>query len=239
MSRGRGKRRLLLALCLLGTLLFSALGAWQVERRAWKLDLIERVEQRVDAAPEAVPPAAAWRSFDAQAEEYRRVRTAGTFLHEEETLVEALTERGPGYWVLTPLRTPDGLIMINRGFVPPERRSSASRAAGQIAGEVRVTGLIRPSEPDGRVLRPNRPAENRWFSRDIPAIAKACGVGTVAPFFIDADAAASPGGWPIGGMTVVQFRNTHLVYALTWFGLAALCIVGLVLLLRGDKEAKA
>ena len=239
MSRAGGKHGFLLALCLLGTLLFSALGIWQLERRAWKLDLIAKVDARVDAAPVPLPPASAWPTFDARAEEYRRVRVRGTFLHERETLVDALTERGPGAWVITPLRTADGTILINRGFVPLDRRAPASRAEGQLGGEVTVTGLLRPTEPNGRFLRPNKPSDERWYSRDVAAIAEARGLGRVAPFFIDADATANPGGLPIGGMTVVQFRNTHLIYALTWFGLAGLCIAGLVLLRRGVAEAEA
>ena len=44
----------------------------------------------------------------------------------------------------------------------------------------------------------------------------------MAPFFIDADATPSPGGLPVGGLTVVHFPNSHLTYALTWFALAGL-----------------
>jgi surfeit locus 1 family protein len=223
-SRSRGKRRLLAALCLLGTLLFAALGVWQVERLAWKMDLIARVDARVHAPP------APLRSIDPRDPEYRHVRATGTFLPGKETLVEALTELGPGHWVLTPLRTAEGTILVNRGFVPPEQRSPAAYAPP--AGPVTVTGLLRLTEPHGRFLRANRPAEGRWYSRDVEAIAAARGLGAVAPFFIDAGAGG--GGGPVGGLTVVTFRNAHLIYALTWFGLTALSLAGLVLL---RKEA--
>jgi surfeit locus 1 family protein len=232
MSSGRVRRWFLPALCLFLALLFTALGMWQVERRAWKLDLIERVNARVNAPPQPVPPPAEWASLDPREAEYRRVRASGEFLHDRETLVDALTERGPGRWVLTPLHTAEGTILVNRGFVPPDRRAPETRTAAQVTGEVTVTGLLRRTEPDGRVLRPNRPAENRWFSRDVQAIARARGLEQVAPFFIDADAASNPGGVPVGGLTVIAFRNTHLIYALTWFGLAALSIAGLVLTLK-------
>jgi len=233
-TAGRGKRRFLILLCLFGLLLFAALGAWQVERRAWKLDLIARVDARVHAAPVAVPPRAEWARINAPDDEYRRVRLAGRFLDDRETLVEALTERGAGFWVLTPLQTDDGTILVNRGFVPPERKSPASRSSGRSPGPVEVVGLLRMTEPKGRFLRPNRPEEERWYSRDVMAIAKARGLSDVAPFFIDADAKPNPGGYPIGGMTMVAFRNMHLVYALTWFGLAGLCLAGLVLLFRRE-----
>lgn len=232
MTAARGKRGFLLVLCALAALLFGALGVWQVERRAWKLDLIERVNARIHAPPQPVPPRSSWGSLDPEEIEYRRVRATGVFLHDRETLVDALTELGPGSWVLTPLKTDQGTILVNRGFVPPEKRARETRGAGQPSGEVTVTGLLRLREPDGRVLRPNQPAADRWFSRDVEAIARARGLGQVAPFFIDADATPNPRGAPVGGLTVVQFRNTHLVYALTWFGLAGLAVAGLVLLLK-------
>ena len=236
MNRARGKRRFLLALCAFGALLFGALGVWQVERLAWKLDLIERVDARVRAPAGRLPPRAAWPEINANSDEYRHVAARGTFLHDRETLVDALTERGPGFWVITPLGTSDGPILVNRGFVPRDRASASTRAGGQVAGKVTVTGLLRMTEPGGRFLRPNDPANNRWYSRDAAAIARARGVADAAPFFIDADASPNPGRMPIGGLTVVHFRNAHLVYALTWFGLAALCLVGLALVLRSREE---
>lgn len=236
MTNGRAKRLLLPALCILGLVLFTALGVWQVERRSWKLDLIARVDKRIHAAPVAPPSAMAWASLPARSVEYRRVATTGMFLHDKETLVDALTERGPGWWVVTPLRTADGIILVNRGFVPPDRATPSRRATGQVAGSVRIEGLLRLTEPGGRVLRPNRPSENRWFSRDVAAIARARRLGRVAPYFIDAGPAPNPGGLPLGGMTVVQFRNMHLVYALTWFGLAAMSLTGLVLLRKGGQD---
>jgi surfeit locus 1 family protein len=213
---------LFVALALVAFVGFAALGVWQLERRVWKLDLIARVEARVHAPPAAPPAPEAWPSLDMQNTEYRRVRLSGTFDHDKETLVQALTERGAGFWVLTPLRTPQGIVLVNRGFVSPDRRDPATRPAGQIQGTATVTGLMRASEPNGGFLRANDLAADRWHSRDVAAIARARGLGSTAPFFVDADASPNPDGYPIGGLTVVHFRNTHLIYALTWFALAAL-----------------
>lgn len=223
--RSRGKWLALLALCLTGTLLFAALGFWQVERLAWKRDLIARIAQRIAAPHVAAPARPDWASLDLHDAEYRRVQARGAYLHDRETLVDAVTELGAGAWVLTPLQTADGVILVNRGFVPPERRDPAARPHDRVAGEVEVTvtGLLRRSEPNGRILRPNRPGDDRWFSRDIAAIAVARELDDVAPFFIDADGSHDSGAGPRGGLTVVRFRNAHLAYAVTWFALAALC----------------
>lgn len=66
-------------------------------------------------------------------------------------------------------------------------------------------------------------AGNAWFSRDPKLYATAYGAPSpdVAPYIIDADFDPSlPGGLPQGGETVVDFPNSHLGYAITWFGLA-------------------
>jgi len=223
------RRTLLVAFALFAALGFTALGIWQVERRAWKLDLIARVEARTHAPPASMPD---WRSFDARAQEYRRVRLRGMFLHDRQTLVQAVTERGAGFWVLAPIRTQRGIVLVNRGFVPSAARA---RWSGPDA-EASVTGLIRVTEPGGGFLRANDPSANRWYSRDVAAIARARGLGAVAPFFVDADATPNPGGDPVGGLTVVAFRNNHLVYALTWFALAGLSAAAAVFALRQPKR---
>ncbi len=164
---------------------------------------------------------------------YSRVSVTGVFLHDRETPVLAVTEAGPGWWVITPLRTDAGTVLVNRGFVPSGLRAPSSRPSGQTSGTVRVTGLLRATEPGGAFLRSNAPAAGRWYSRDVAAIARARGIaGPVAPFFIDADAPPNPGSYPVGGMTVVRFRNDHLIYALTWFALAGLSLVGGAIVFR-------
>ncbi|MBX3563633.1 MAG: SURF1 family protein [Sphingomonas sp.] len=216
------KRALLVLFALAAALGFTALGIWQIERRAWKLDLIARVDAGLKA-----PPASDWRRFA----EYRKVRLTGTYLRDRETLVKAVTERGEGFWVMTPLRTAQGVVLINRGFVSSPRQA---RWCGPDT-EAAITGLQRATEPKGGFLRANDPANDRWYSRDVTAIATARQLGPVAPFFIDADATPNPGGYPVGGLTVVAFRNNHLVYALTWFALALLSAAGAVLALRRKR----
>lgn len=219
-----------------------ALGTWQVERRAWKLDLIARVEGRIHAPPSPAPRPSLWPAVSAAADEYRHVSVTGKYLYDRETLVQAATGFGAGFWVLTPLQAEDGTVtMVNRGFVPGNKTTPADRAAHSPAGPLTVTGLLRISEPGGGFLRKNDPGADRWHSRDIAGIAAVRGLDGVAPYFIDADGgtpgsvaaprggetAAPPTAWPVGGLTVVSFSNKHMGYALTWYGLA-LMVLGAV-----------
>jgi surfeit locus 1 family protein len=215
---------------------FVTLGTWQIYRLERKLDLISSINQRIHAAPSPLPTTDKWPTIDSRAE-YLRVTEKGHFLHQYEALVYASTILGPGYWVLTPMRRADGFIVyINRGFVPLDRKNAATRATGQNADNVTVTGLLRINEPGGTLLRSNVPAEGRWYSRDVIAMAGKDGLSNVAPFFIDADAQPNPGGLPVGGLTEVHFPNNHLSYALTWYGMAALSLVGGYLLIRSEMR---
>jgi surfeit locus 1 family protein len=213
---------------------FVALGVWQLQRMQWKRDLIARVEARVDASPVAIPRRARWPDVDAASDEYRRVRATGTYLPDAEARTQAVTDLGAGSWVLTALRTDTGeVVFVNRGFVPTGVQPNPAPS-----GQVMVTGLLRLPEPGGGFLRSNDAPADRWYSRDVHAIARARGlpVASVAPFFIDAEAGSASTAWPRAGMTVVRLRDTHLSYALTWFALAALTAWAGLRLWRIDRR---
>ena len=74
--------------------------------------------------------------------------------------------------------------------------------------------------------------------RDVAAIARARGLSGVAPYFIDAAATPDDAGWPRAGLTVVRFRNQHLQYALTWFGLAVLTLWATWRLLTDERRMR-
>ncbi|SHF65926.1 surfeit locus 1 family protein [Kaistia soli DSM 19436] len=237
-AQPRWRLTALIAVGCCAVVLLTALGAWQLQRRSWKLDLIQKVEERVDAAPVAAPGPPEWPTINARDDEYRRVALSGQFLNDRETLVQAVTERGGGFWVMTPFATDWGFtVLVNRGFVPGDRRDASTRSEGQIAGDTAFAGLMRISEPGGGFLRANDPAADRWYSRDVAAIAAAKDLGPVAPYFVDADATENPGGLPIGGLTVIAFPNNHLIYALTWFGMAALLAAAMVYVVLGERRA--
>lgn len=165
----------------------------------------------------------------------------GTFLNGQETLVQAGTKLGPGFWVLTPFKADAGYtVLINRGFVPSDRRDHSGRLVGDIEGRTRVQGLLRITEPKGAFLRSNDPASGRWFSRDVQAIAASRALaGPVAPYFIDADGTPNPGGLPVGGLTVISFPNSHLVYAITWYSLAIMLAGGIFYVGRQEWRLRA
>lgn len=224
---------------LLAALVFAGLiglGIWQVQRLAWKTDLIARTETRLMAKPVPPPRAADFAAIEAP--EYMRLALTGQYLEVPSTLVQALTVQGRGFWVMSPFISYDGqFILINRGFIPEAARDIVPAPP---RGEKRLTGLLRLSQPDGAFLRSNDPAAGRWFSRDVGAIAGSLGLPQVAPWFLDLGQpgeAVAPGTLPVPGLTVVEFRNSHLGYAATWFALAGIWAFGLFMLWRPERKA--
>ncbi|WP_339109149.1 SURF1 family protein [Thioclava sp. GXIMD4216] len=214
---------------------FMSLGIWQVHRLHWKLDLIARVDSRVAAAPVPAPGPNAWAGLTREVDEYRHVAVTGTFLNDQEVQIYTPSMFGPGYWVLTPLKRDDGtIVMINRGVVPEEKKSPASRVAPE--GVQHITGLLRLSEDHGWLFsQKDRPQDGVWYRRDIASITQTKGLENAAPYFIDQDL-TDPEGFPRGGQTVVKFRNSHLSYAITWFAMALLSLVGWGVVLRQELK---
>lgn len=217
---GATLRRVLFFSGLVVFAILLALGSWQVQRLFWKRDLIARVESRVQKSPVAIPASVDWAHVNRTDDEYRHVSVSGTYLHEHMLRTQAVTGLGSGYWLMTPLRMTSGeIVWINRGFISPDAQT---RDIDMPAGTVSVSGLLRMSEPGGGFLRKNDVAHGRWYSRDVVAMSAAQGIGVAAPFFIDVDATPLNRPYPVGGLTVVRFADNHLIYALTWYAMAAL-----------------
>jgi len=219
-------RKTALALLALAVV-FAGLGVWQVRRLAWKNRLIAQTEMAVHAAP--IDPAAL-PAGDLAPLTYTRIAMTGHFLPKGTTLVTGTSVLGTGYWDLVPLADDRGItVMINRGFLPEGSKIEAARRAVPM-GPVHIEGLLRPTEPGGTWLRANHPASDRWYSRDIAAIAARRGVPADPRLFIDSwvqtPAVALGPDQPVGGLTIIAFPNNHLAYALTWFTMGLMALGG-------------
>jgi len=204
--------------CALLFAILCGLGIWQLERLQWKLALIATVNGHMASAPVSLDQIAAMKPDEAQ---YRRVTFKGQFDHSKEAYIFTTDAGTAVYHVLTPFKTDNGkLLMVDRGEVPKDKLDPATRAQGNPAGEVQITGVWRAPDAPGLFTPPPDVGKRIWYARDLAAIAAADGLTLSAPVVIEADASPNPGGWPKGGQTVVSFRNQHLSYAVTWFGLA-------------------
>ena len=200
--------------------LLIGLGVWQIQRLHWKLGLIAQINHEMHLRPVALVKGS--RLYEEPETNFTPVTVAGRFLNDKESYLFAPSVSGvPGYHVLTPLLTADGRVyLVDRGFVPQEKRDPASRALGQIKSEVRLVGIWRWPAGRGYFTPPADIAHRVWFWHDLAGIETADHVRFFQPGFIEADARPNPGGWPEGGQTMVDLPNNHLSYAMTWFGLA-------------------
>ena len=213
-------------------LILVALGTWQVQRLHWKEGLIAQRQAGVTGPPISLPETLS----AAKGLEFHHVTLTGEFLNQDELYLHAIASGGmPGYHVVTPFRLTDGnIVLVDRGFVPEDRRDPKTRAAGEIAGPTRIAGLLRFPGGDRSWFTPaNQPAQDLWFSMNLPAMAAALHLDRVLPLYVDADAMPVPGGYPQGGQTNTSLPNDHLQYALTWYGLAVVCVIYYLLFVRG------
>lgn len=212
---------------LAGIVLLVGLGVWQLNRKVWKENLIASLTERLALAPQDLPPRDTWTHLTADKDEFRRVAFPAEFIDGEEALVysagSALRRdiKGPGYWVFAPARLPGGsVVVINRGFVPLDRKDPATRMEGAPQGTIDLVGVMRWPEQRGLFTPADDTKANLWYLRDPKAMAEAKKWNMAAPFYIDQEAPVPPGGLPSPGKMEVHLPDNHLQYAITWFGLA-------------------
>ncbi len=221
------------------TLLFK-LGWWQLEQKQRKELIVARIEQRAGAAPLNTSVAElAVHNSPVDDLDYTPVALKGRFIHESEVAVFTNRElgsskhAGPGYDILTLFEDQkNGLVLINRGFVPQQFRQSQNRPLGEIKGNIQITGLIRKPERHSYVDVPDRPDRSEFAVRD-PKIIIAAKLTEeqkqsaslfIDDFYIDLRTPVPEGELPSPNKTTVNLPNRHLEYVITWWGLALVFI---------------
>jgi surfeit locus 1 family protein len=209
-------------------LVMIGLSVWQVQRLHWKEGLIAERVSRTTADPIPLPPA----GTDLSSLEFRRVSVTGVFDHAHELYLAARSQNGNiGYWIMTPLKLePDGpsggeTVLIERGWVPEEKKPPETRPQGQLPGTVTLNGIIRLPQVKTFFQPDNEPDKNVWFYIDPAQMAGAAGVPARTDLYLDAEKTEIPGNYPLGGQARIELPNDHLQYAVTW-ALLALSLAG-------------
>ncbi|KAL3990171.1 SURF1 family protein [Acanthocheilonema viteae] len=224
---------------LVAPLLAFTLGTWQLQRLQWKTNLLKKIEDRMKQ--EVVPfPEDNLSLLDDL--EYAKVRVTGEFLHDREFYVQprqrfdkdtSISKNrppvnsfgSPGAQVITPfkLHQSGNIILVNRGWVPPQKITPESRIRGQVQGQVTFDAVVRHTEKRPSFIRKNEPDKDLWFYTNIEEMAKKRGT---LPVLVDACYESSIEGGPIGGQTRVTHRNDHMMYACFWFSVGAATLFG-------------
>lgn len=212
----------ILAIIIMAVLL--SLGTWQVNRLEWKQQLLADIDQKLLSPPLQFDEVEKMDEAD-QNIDYQPVTVTGHFKHEGERHFLATYNSYAGFFIYTPLEMSDGrLVLINRGFVPYDLKDPGQRSEGQRDGLVSITGLARIKLQDkpSYLMPDNDPVKNIFYWKNLELMAETSGLpkDRFVDFFIDANNAPNPGGFPIGGVTIIELPNNHMQYAFTWYGLA-------------------
>ncbi|MBE0412905.1 SURF1 family protein [Yoonia sp.] len=199
-----------------------SLGTWQVQRLAWKEDIIGAINARLSAPPIPLPL-----SPTEDDDEYRRVTVSGTPLGQELHVLTSGTQAGTGYRVISRFATDDGpVILLDQGLITLDAKEAAP-----LTRPMQVTGtLLWPDDQTASTPSPDL-GKNIWFARHVEAMADALDtvpVMVVATHTTPADPRITP--LPIN---TADIKNDHLEYAITWFSLALVwAIMSLFLIFR-------
>ena len=221
--RNESGKWLLLMMCfsLSSVVVLVLLGIWQLERLEWKMSLIALVEERQKI--DVVPFSTFYSTENFSDHNYQRVSVEGRFLNEHSFLLSPrIYNKQSGSHLVTPLRLPDGnVVAVNRGWVPQKY----ILGSGSREGLVSINATIR--EPmKQKLFTPNNDLiKNHWYWIDLDAISRTVRVA-VLPLVLEQNPPGDESTFPIANQTVISWSNNHLQYALTWFGLALVFLVG-------------
>lgn len=237
------RHRLLAVTVALASLLFVALGVWQLQRLGEVRARNAVLEQRMDAPPVADTDLTAAGGADRVAElAFRSVELAGSYDRSEQILVRSRQHNGhDGFHVVTPLRM-DGqpAVLVNRGWIPAGVDAEPAVDATAPDGRVRVTGILRPSEDPPALFGARDPAEGRLeraFRVDVERIARQLPY-RVAPLWLALQDQQPPAGrFPIPVPPPQPDAGPHLSYAIQWFSFALIAVVGYVAYRRRTHAA--
>ncbi len=183
-----------------------SLGVWQVQRLAWKKDVLAEIDTRIAADPVDLPA-----TVSAELNKYLPVAISGDMEPGEIHVLVSVKQVGAGYRIIQSFSTEDRTILVDRGFVPTTEKQTE-----RLNGPMTVTGNLHwPDEIDSYTPEPDIDA-NIWFARDVPNLAAALGA---EPILLIARSETDPGITPLP-VDTAGIPNDHLQYAITWFGLA-------------------
>ncbi|MDX1974120.1 MAG: SURF1 family protein [Rickettsiales bacterium] len=198
------------------TLLLGSLGSWQMMRLQWKNNLNQMI-----AEGQALPTLG---NLPEQIDRlvYRNVALTGKFLPQHELhVVGKIQGAENGFFIYAPFELDDDgrVILVNRGFAP---KGSNYATTGDTQT---VQGVLRPARDKRLFLPDNQVEKNVWFYEDLEQISQLVGKPLI-PLVIEATGKHEANVFPIPRDSLIQLRNDHLHYAITWY---SLMIIGLIM----------
>jgi cytochrome oxidase assembly protein ShyY1 len=228
-----------LALVIVFAIACSALGSWQLNRRAEALTEVARIDANYDAEPipvaEALPDPA---GFDPDSR-WRVVALTGEYLAADEVVIRNRPFEGSsGFEVVTPLRLNDGTVFfVDRGWIAQAPNGRPSEYAAPPSGEVEVIARLKAGE--GTIA--GRTASGRELATiDLDELAERVGEPSyTGAYGIQVQDSADADEPPLAAARPVRDEGPHLSYALQWYVFALLAFIGLGWAANQERKALA
>lgn len=206
-----------------------SLGIWQMQRLAWKEDILAGITARLSVPAIALPD-----DPSEDSDEYKRVTLSGTPNGQELHVLTSGTQAGTGYRVISAFQTQGGpVILLDQGLLPLDAKS-----AQPLIAPMQVTGtLLWPDDQNDSTPPPDL-GENIWFARNVDTMSTAL---DTAPIMVVATN-TTPADPRLTALPVntANIKNDHLEYAITWFSLALVwAIMTLFLIFRTTRPKDA
>jgi len=187
-------------------LVFIALGSWQIIRLNWKNNLILEIENSLKNSPVELTKSTK--------ENYLKIKTSGSIDINKQIYLYNLNENGkPGFEVINPILIDNANYLINRGWIPFEKKDSQEINffdEKNIIGTLKLQGRKNIFKPD------NDLEKNYWFSLNRDDILKFTGK-EFSKYIIYLDGNYK---LPVPKKITANISNNHKKYAITWFSLA-------------------
>ena len=187
-------------------LVFIALGTWQIIRLNWKNNLILEIENSLKNSPVELN--------QNKIENYLKIKTSGIIDFDKQIYLYSLNDSGiPGFEVINPILIMDESYLINRGWIPFEKKDTPEINIfdqNNIIGTLKAQGRKNIFKPDNDIK------ENYWFSLDREDIFKFTNK-KFSQYIIYLDGNYQ---FPRPKKITANISNNHKKYAMTWFSLA-------------------
>ena len=185
---------------------FIALGSWQIIRLNWKNNLILEIENSLKNPPVELT--------NSNVENYLKIKTSGLIDLDKQIYLYNLNDTGtPGFEVINPILIDDVNYLINRGWIPFEKKNTQEINVfdeKSIIGTLKLQGRKNIFKPD------NDLEDNYWFSLNRDDILKFTGK-EFSKYIIYLNGNYQV---PKPKKITANISNNHKKYALTWFSLA-------------------
>ena len=183
-----------------------SLGFWQIYRLNWKLELIEQIENSLKNNPVELS--------NIEKKNYLRIKTSGEIDFDKQIYLYNLNDSGkPGFEVINPIKIGDENYLMNRGWIPFEKKDLPEI---NLVDQNQIVGTLMLQTKSSKFKPENDIEKNYWFTMNREDISKFTG-RNFSEYVIYLN-----GNYKIPKPRVItaKISNNHKKYAITWFSMA-------------------